>query len=185
MKTVSHLGPTLVTPRLILRPTDAEDFERWAEFCADPVTMRFLGGVQPRATAWRTMAMMAGSWVVRGYGMFSLLERSTGRWVGRIGPWQPEGWPGTEVGWGLHPDAGGKGYAVEAATAAIDWAFAQLGWTEVVHAIAPENLPSAKVAERLGSRVLRHSQLPPPLENYAVDVWGQSRNEWRARRTST
>lgn len=185
MKTVSPLGPTLVTARLILRPTDAEDFERWAEFCADPVTMQFLGGVQARATAWRTMATMAGSWVVRGYGMFSLLERATGRWVGRIGPWQPEGWPGTEVGWGLHRDATGKGYAVEAAAAAIDWAFAELGWSEVVHAIAPANAPSANVAQRLGSRILRKSRLPPPLENYEVDVWGQSREEWRARRTST
>jgi RimJ/RimL family protein N-acetyltransferase len=184
MKTTSPLGPTLVTPRLILRPTDAEDFERWAEFMADPVSARFLGGVQPRSTAWRGFATMAGSWVVRGYGMFSLLERATGRWVGRIGPWQPDGWPGTEVGWGLHPDSTGKGYAVEAATAAIDWAFDHLGWTEVVHAIAPENLPSAQVAQRLGSRILRRSRLPPPLENYEVDVWGQSREEWRARRTS-
>lgn len=185
MKTVSPLGPTLVTSRLIMRPPDAEDFERWADFAADPVSAKFLGGVQPRATAWRGFATMAGSWVVRGYGMFSLLERSTGRWVGRIGPWQPEGWPGTEVGWGLHRDATGRGYAVEAATAAIDWAFDALGWTEVVHCIDPANLPSAKVAERLGSRKLRESRLPPPLEQYAVDVWGQSREEWRARRTST
>lgn len=46
-------GPILVTQRLILRPPGPEDFERWAEFCADEKTMRFLGGVQPRAVAWR------------------------------------------------------------------------------------------------------------------------------------
>ena len=45
-----------------------------------------------------------------------------------MGPWSPEGWPGTEVGWSFLREAGGKGYATEAATAAIDWAFDALGW---------------------------------------------------------
>ena len=55
--------------------------------------------------------------------------RMAGLWVGRLGPWTPDGWPGSEVGWGLHPDAQGKGYGLEGATAAIDYAFDALGWT--------------------------------------------------------
>ena len=116
-----------------------------------------------------------------GVGMFSLIERETGLWLGRIGPWTPLGWPGTEVGWGLHPDAQGKGYGVEAATAAIDYAFDVLDWTEVIHCIDPDNTPSQRLAERLGSRNLGPTKLPPPFDAVSVDRWGQSREQWRAR----
>ena len=78
-------------------------------------------------------------------------------------------------------DAWGKGYATEGATAAIDWAFDTLGWDEVIHTIEPANVNSQKVAERLGSRILRQAVLPAPM-NVAVDCWGQSRAEWLARR---
>jgi RimJ/RimL family protein N-acetyltransferase len=78
--------------------------------------------------------------------------------------------------------AWGKGYATEGATAAIDWAFDHLGWSDVIHCIAPENLPSQGVAKKLGSRVLRRTNLPAPFESTVVDVWGQSREQWFARR---
>jgi RimJ/RimL family protein N-acetyltransferase len=175
------LGPTLETERLILRPPAPGDFDRWAEFLSDPEAARYIGGPQVRTTAWRSMATMTGAWSLVGFSMFSAIERSTGRWVGRLGPWMPEGWPGTEVGWGLHPDSQGRGYAVEGAAAAIDWAFDTLGWTEVIHTIAPENTASVRVAERLGSRKLRETRLPPPFEALQVEVWGQSREAWRAR----
>ena len=173
--------PTLETDRLILRAPAAEDFEPWADFSADEEAARYIGGVQTRAGAWRVLCVMTGAWTIRGYSMFSVIEKATGRWVGRVGPWMPEGWPGTEVGWGIVRDCWGKGYATEAAEAAIDWAFATQGWDEVIHTIEPANLNSQKVAERLGSRVLRQAVLPPPM-NVAVDVWGQSRAEWMARK---
>jgi RimJ/RimL family protein N-acetyltransferase len=125
---------------------------------------------------------MTGSWALLGFGMFSVIEKATGLWVGRLGPWMPEGWPGSEVGWGLHPDAWGKGYGVEGSIAAIDWCFDVLGWSEVIHTIDPENRPSQKLAERLGSRVLYQTKLPPPFDHLTVDAWGQSRDEWRSRR---
>ncbi len=173
--------PVLETERLILRAPLAEDFEAWAAFCADEETMRFIGGQQDRAGAWRVMCVAAGAWTVRGFSMFSVIEKATGRWVGRLGPWRPEGWPGTEVGWGIARDAWGKGYATEGATAAIDWAFDVLGWDEVIHTIEPANVNSQKVAERLGSRILRQATLPAPLHTH-LDCWGQTRDEWRARR---
>ena len=145
------LGPTLETERLILRPPAAEDLDGWAAFMADEEAARFIGGALPRPTAWRTLATMAGSWALQGFGMFSVIEKSSGRWVGRLGPWQPEGWPGTEVGWGLAREAWGKGYATEGATAAIDWAFDALGWDDVIHCIDADNAGSIGVAERLGS----------------------------------
>ena len=176
------LGPTLETARLLLRPTSGEDFEPWAAFSADEEASRFLGGPQPRETAWRMMCTMAGSWVVRGFGMFSVIDKESGRWAGRLGPWQPEGWPGTEVGWGIAREFWGKGYAPEGATAAIDWAFEHLGWTEVIHCIDPDNVPSQTLAERLGSTNRGPGTLPAPFEAARVDIWGQSRDQWRARR---
>jgi RimJ/RimL family protein N-acetyltransferase len=172
----------LETERLILRPTAPEDFDAWAAFMADEEAARFIGGPAPRPVAWRFFLTMAGAWAIQGFAMFSVIEKSSGQWIGRLGPWVPEGWPGTEVGWGLIREAWGKGYAVEGSTAAIDWAFAHLGWSEVIHTIGPDNVPSQNVARRLGSRKLRTGKLPAPFEHVPVDIWGQSREEWLARR---
>lgn len=172
------------TPRLILRPLRLQDFDAWAAFTSDPEATRFLGGPQPRAAAWRSFMTMAGAWYLSGFAMFSILDRATGAWLGRLGPWMPEGWPGTEVGWGLVPKYWGRGYATEGAAAAIDWSFDYLGWTEVIHAIAPDNLASQEVARRLGSVNRGPGSLPAPLENFTVDIWSQSREQWRGRRSA-
>ena len=174
-------GPVLRTERLILRPVAMEDFPRWAEMMADPEAARFLGGAQPAATAWRGFMTMAGAWSLTGVSMFSVIDRETGLWLGRIGPWRPHGWPGNEVGWGLHPDAQGRGYGVEAATAALDYAFDVLGWDDVIHCIDPDNTPSQRLAERLGSRNLGPTRMPPPFDHIPVDAWGQGRADWKAR----
>ena len=83
-------GPVLFTRNLILRPLNGDDFESWAAFHSDEETMRYIGGPQSRFVAWRSLCTMAGAWAVRGFSMFSMIERATGRWVGRTGPWQPE-----------------------------------------------------------------------------------------------
>ena len=72
---------------------------------------------------------MAGHWALHGFGMFVLEEKASGRFAGRAGPFYPPVWPGFEVGWGLAAEFRGKGYAVEAARASIDWAFATLSST--------------------------------------------------------
>lgn len=144
--------------------------------------MRFLGGVQARGAAWRNLCTMVGAWSVRGFAMFSVIERDTGRWVGRIGPWQPEGWPGREVGWGVAWEFAGRGYAYEAACAAMDYAVDALGWDHVIHTIDPENSGSIKLAQRLGSVNQGPVSLPAPLESFRVDAWAQSADQWRAHR---
>ncbi len=173
------------TERLILRPTAAEDFDDWAELMGDAEASQYIGGPIPRAAAWRGMATMAGSWSLKGFGMFSVIERQSGRWVGRVGPWQPEGWPGTEVGWGLVRSAWGHGYAYEAAVATIDWTFDTLGWSEVIHCIDPANMPSQRLAERLGASHRGPGKLPPPFDHFPVEVWGQTLEQWRARHRPT
>ena len=116
--------------------------------------------------------------------MFSVIEKSSGRWVGRLGPWMPEGWPGPEVGWAIVRDCWGRGYATEGAIAATNWAFDHLGWPRVIHSIDPDNVASQEVARRLGSRNLGPGRLPAPYEESRVDIWGQSRDEWSVRQPS-
>lgn len=177
-------GPILFTPRLILRPMSADDFGAWAEFHADPETMHFLGGAITRAVAWRGLCAMAGAWTIGGVSMFSMIHRETGQWIGRTGPWQPEGWPGTEVGWGVARAYAGQGYAYEAAIATMDYAVDVLGWTNIIHTIHPDNSASIALARRLGSTNGGPTQLPPPLDGQRVDAWGQSAADWRSRRAS-
>ena len=172
----------LETERLFLRPPRQEDLDGWAALMADAESSKFIGGPVPRAAAWRGMAAMAGSWGLKGFGMFSVIEKASGEWIGRLGPWQPEEWPGPEVGWGLVKSAWGKGFATEGAAATMDWAFDHLGWTEVIHCIAPENVGSIAVAERLGSSNKGRGKLPPPFEHLDVEIWGQSKQDWVSQR---
>jgi len=177
-----NLGPTIETERLIMRPPSGEDLNAWAEFMNDVEAAQYIGGACDRSMAWRGLCTMIGSWVINGFGMFSIIEKSSGKWLGRVGPWQPADWPGTEVGWGIARYAWGKGFATEAAKAAIDWAFEALGWNDVIHVIDVRNTNSQAVAKRLGSRMLRAQQVPQPYNNSQIEIWGQSKKEWQAHR---
>lgn len=174
--------PRIETQRLVLRVPRIEDFERYAELQAHEQATRYIGGQMERHAAWRRFLQMPGAWAVQGFAMFSVIEKDSGLWQGQLGPWQPDGWPGTEIGYALHPDAWGKGYAIEAAVAAVDWAFASLGWSEIIHCIDPANAASQKVALRLGSSNRGPGRLPEPLHDHPIDVWGQTRAEWAENR---
>jgi RimJ/RimL family protein N-acetyltransferase len=175
-------GPVIETERLILRPVQAEDFEPMCAMMADAETARFIGGVMERPAVWRSLCVLAGAWTIRGFSMFSVIEKASGRWIGRLGPWQPDGWPGTEIAYGLAREAHGKGYAREGVTAAIDYAVDILGWTEIIHCIDPLNAPSIRLAQSLGAQKLREAQAPAPFSEIRWDVYGQSADDWRARR---
>ena len=170
----------LVTERLILRVPTCDDFDAFADFYQDQRATLFLNGPQSRPIAWRTFATIVGSWSLNGFGYFSVIERVSGTWAGRVGPWRPEGWPGPEVGWALRTEMTGKGYAFEAAQAAIGWAFDSLGWDRVIHCIEPANDASIALAKRLGARRLYQTELPPPLQGHPTDVYGQCRADWLA-----
>lgn len=173
--------PRLATARLILRVPCVEDFEAWARSEADPEVMRYLGGPAPRVNAWKRLLGVIGSWHAQGFGPFSVIRAADGRWVGRIGPLRHADWPGNEIGWTLDRAAWGQGYAIEAAEAATAWAFDALGWDAVIHCIDPENVPSQVVARKLGATNRGPGRLPPPYDVRRVDIWGQSRAQWRAR----
>jgi RimJ/RimL family protein N-acetyltransferase len=144
--------PSLQTDRLILRGLRDDDLDAYAAMYADPEVMRYLEDGHPlgRGAAWRSMAVHLGHWSMRGYGQWGLEHRGTGEFVGRAGLWQPEGWPGLEVGWILARPHWGQRYATDAGRAAIAYAFEHLAARHVISLIRPENHASVRVAERLG-----------------------------------
>lgn len=173
------MTPILETERLILREFRESDTDAYAEMMADPEVVRFLGGkTLSRAEAWRTMAMVIGHWQLRGYGFWAVEERASGEMIGRVGCWRPEGWPGLEVGWTLRRAFWCRGFATEAARASVEYAFTNLGQTRVISLIAPENVASIRVAERLGERPRGEWE----VFGTRVIIYGVDREEWDARR---
>lgn len=139
------------TERLRLRQLRQEDFETYAAYYSDPKTARFVGGQMDRPNAWRHMAAIIGHWTLKGFGQWAATEKANDAMIGCIGLWEPEGWPELEVGYWLVEAAQGKGYAIEAASKARNFAYEQLGATTLVSYIDPRNEPSKRVAERMGA----------------------------------
>jgi RimJ/RimL family protein N-acetyltransferase len=144
----------LETPRLKLRRFREDDWEPYAVMCADREVMRYLGaGVTlSRDDSWRAIAGMLGHWQLRGYGMWALEEKATGALVGRAGFINPAGWPGFELGWVLARPHWGKGFASEAARAALRYGFEVMKRDRVISLIRPKNAPSIRVAEAIGEK---------------------------------
>ena len=120
---------------------------------ADREVTRFLGDGEPlgRSDAWRQLAMFAGHWTLRGFGVWAVEELSTGAFAGRIGCFQPDGWPGFEIAYTLARGVWGHGYALEGATAALRYAREVLGRSEILSVIRPGNVRSIRVATALGA----------------------------------
>jgi ribosomal-protein-alanine N-acetyltransferase len=161
----------LETDRLILRPLTGDDFADYAAMLADPQVTDGLAeavGNSPEE-AWRSLAMFIGHREIRGYSHWALVEKSTGEFVGRAGPWRPHGFPGLGIGWCLAREHWGKGYATEAARASLNYALKELGAPEVISLVLPNNSRSIAVAERIGHRHLRDVQ----YRGRSVHVYGQ------------
>ena len=174
-------GPVIETERLTLRMWRETDIAPNTAMLADPASGRFITSdgkpITDPFVGWRNAAIMAGHWALHGVGMFVVEEKSTGKFAGRVGPWLPPGWPGFEIGWGISSEFRGKGYAVEAARASIDWTFAGFEIEEIIHCIDRENTASQGVARRLGAVIDREID----LFGHAADVWVTRRAAWTAR----
>jgi RimJ/RimL family protein N-acetyltransferase len=177
-------APALETSRLHLRHWRAEDFESYAALMADADVMRSLGGVQSRNDAWRNFAMVIGHWHLRGFGFWAVERKSDGALLGRIGLWQPEGWPGLEVGWTLGREHWGQGYATEAAEASLDYGFRTYPVDRLISLIAPENHASQRVAKRIGEVPGEPWVLRIGNGEYLVDIWSITRAAWQARQNA-
>ena len=145
--------PRLYTERLVLRAPGAQDWEAFATFLADDRAV-FIGGPINRTKAWRAFGHAIGHWVLRGYGSFIITVKGSDDAIGMTGPWFPEGWPEQELGWTLWDiQHEGKGYAFEAACAARDYAFRDLGWQTAVSYIDPLNIRSIALAQQMGCEI--------------------------------
>ncbi len=170
------------TQRLLLRPPIKDDFDAWALMEADEGVKTNTGSVQDERESWGQLLSIAGHWAIMGWGALCAVEKSSGRFVGRFGPTRPFGWPSTEIGWMLLPEFQGRGYALEGAVAAMDFAFFELSEPRIIHTIRPANVASQKLAQKLGSKNLGPIILPPPFHEIPNDEWSQSREEWQTNR---
>lgn len=172
--------PVVETERLILRGFREADLDGLFALAQDPLIAEYVtyNNAPLREACWRSMALWIGHWALRGFGLWAVEERSTGTFIGRIGIWQPEGWPGTEVGWLLGRAFWGQGYATEAARASLDWGFTHLDVPQLVSVIQPENQPSMAVAERIGERY----RGPVAFRGGTTGLWAITRAEWEAAR---
>ena len=159
--------PTLHTERLTLRPPMLSDFEHWAAFFASPRadTER---GQHKREDAWQIWASDIANWTLRGYGPFRVESRDTGAYLGEVGIYHADDYPGPEIGWFMIPEAEGKGYAAEAARAVLRWARDEMGWSELVSFIDPNNARSLALAEKLGGRIDASRVAPEPKDRVIV-----------------
>ena len=152
--------PVIETPRLVLRPHVADDFEFVAAMWGDVDVVRYIGEGRPlsREDCWNKFQRFPGHWHWMGFGSWAIEERAGARLIGEAGFLERKrprsdayaGLP--EVGWALVPSAAGKGYATEAVTAVLEWGRQHFGPVRVLAVITPENLASIRVAEKCGFR---------------------------------
>jgi RimJ/RimL family protein N-acetyltransferase len=149
--------PVLQTERLILRGHSLDDFAAYAAMWATEDVTRFIGG-KPLSDeeAWSKFMRMAGQWTMLGFGFFAVEERATGRFIGETGfveghrAIEPSLIGVPEIGWGFAREVHGKGYAFEAARAALHWGEGRFGRVPMRCIIAPQNAPSIRLAQKLG-----------------------------------
>lgn len=147
----------LETERLILRDWRAEDWSEFFRVTNTPAVMRWLGGVLDDDGMASQRGRVEACHAANGFGFWAVERKEDGALLGFCGLKRADA-PGstvtgaTEAGWRFREDAWGKGYAKEAAIAALDTAFGRLGAKEVVALTVDGNTGSWGLMERLGMR---------------------------------
>jgi RimJ/RimL family protein N-acetyltransferase len=151
--------PTLNTERLTLRGYERADFPVFARMWADERVVRPLGIASlPEDEAWGRFCRYVGHWALLGFGTWAVVEKSSGAIIGEMGLFDfkrdlgPQYAGDPEQGWALNVDAQGKGYATEAALAALAWGERHFERFNPFCIISPDNAPSLRVAEKAGYR---------------------------------
>jgi len=143
------------TERLLLRQFREQDFDAYFRIASHPDVRRAFHRVDrpSRDETWRSMAMLAGVWTIRGYGYWAVELKETGELIGRVGAWFPLWYPEVEVGWLIARERWGSGYATEAGAETLRQVFANLGVEHASSLIHPDNVASRRVAEKLGGKL--------------------------------
>jgi RimJ/RimL family protein N-acetyltransferase len=143
--------------RLTLRPPTLQDFGDSAAMWGDQMIVRHIGG-RPftREESWLRLLRHVGHWQLFDFGFWVVRERNGGGFVGEVGfgDFRREMTPGfrgdPEMGWVLAPQAHAKGYATEAARAALAWIELRHDPARTVCLIEPGNTASVRVASKCG-----------------------------------
>ena len=154
--------PVLETERLWLRGHCLDDFSACAAMWADPVVSRQLGRKPfSEEESWTRLLRYVGHWSLLGFGYWVVQEKASGAFAGEVGfadykrEMQSPVKELPEIGWVLAPWAHGRGYATEAAKAALYWADRHFSPSRTTCIISPDNLSSIRVAEKCGYRDLQ------------------------------
>lgn len=163
----------LLTPRLRLDPLQPDDLDVFAQLHTHAEVTRYLSPSRPLTSSesFRLFCQVLGHAQVRGFGYWAVRSAADLDWLGVVGLWFPEGWPGVELGWRFSPQHWGRGYAREAATAVRDYAETGLELTELISIIHVDNARSARLATRLGMT---------PWQNRSVGDVGVDIYRWLA-----
>ncbi|WDA36920.1 MULTISPECIES: GNAT family N-acetyltransferase [Sphingobium] len=160
----SILWGMIETERLRLRPYTLADFAPYCAMWSDMDLMRHIGGVAPSPEdAWNRILRYEGHWSLLGYGIFAVIEKASGRYVGETGLADFHRGLGDdfdkagEAAWIFSSEVHGRGYAFEAACAAHDWYARRKGAGRTVCLIDPANDPSLRLAARLGYAPFREA----------------------------
>jgi RimJ/RimL family protein N-acetyltransferase len=147
-------APTLVTPRLRLRPWRDEDLPAFAAINADPRVMEFFPRPLDRAASDALAARIRDHFARRGFGLWAVEVPGAAGFIGFVGlsvpTFEAHFTPCVEIGWRLACPHWGRGYATEAARACLDFGFGPLGLGEIVSFTVPANRRSRGVMERIG-----------------------------------
>lgn len=148
------MAVSLRTSRLLLRPWRDADVAAYAELSADPAVMEFLQPVSEPGAAEAWAARVRNHWQQHGFGQWVVEIHGEANLIGVVGlstvSYEAHFTPAVEVAWRLARAQWGRGYATEAARAALDYGFDTLGLAEIVANTVPANLRSRRVMERLG-----------------------------------
>lgn len=169
------LAVIIETDRLLLRRATVDDVDALLEIHADPAIVQFMGEWdRERAMEW--LAGVDQNWRDHGYGRVAIVDRRTGRLLGRTGLMYLPQFSETELGWTLRREAWGHGYATEAAHACANWAFRDFGMPYLTSLIEPANERSIGVAARLGMTPMR----PEVFHERPMIVHAVTREAWFA-----
>jgi RimJ/RimL family protein N-acetyltransferase len=167
----------LETDRLVMRRWRPADREPFAELNGDPQTLLFFPSTLTRAESDALVDRIEARFDANGYGLWALGVKQTGQFIGFTGlspmPDDVPGAGGTEIGWRMIKDAWHHGYATEAALAARDVAFTDVGLPELWSMTSVLNTPSQAVMRRIGmteAARFQHPRVPDgsPLKPHVV-----------------
>lgn len=153
--------PTILTPRLRLRPMRLEDWPAFRDMMESPRAC-FMGGPFALPAAWGTFCADYALWDFFGTGALMIDDRQSGETLGQVAVNQSPLFPEPELGWMLYPAGEGRGVALEAATALSAWAAQERGLRRLVSYIDSANHRSIRLAERLGARFDPAAPRPDP-----------------------